>query len=197
MQATDHQTRSLGDRDRDNLCVTSCQKIKQIGQNGLEGFTGRSSSSTDVSPADVEKPPSALLLAAHVPAKPTSNRGGSKTICSLIFRTDPNCEVRRRTKVTRAPCTRSPHVRADRINIAARYGDMRTADHNVLNEDQESRMHHKCAVVVQDLASKLSMENQISPGEVEKSSKNLTPLRKSEIHLYEQSHGIYEKLATS
>ena len=27
--------------------------------------------------------------------------------------------------------------------------------------------------------------------------KNLTPLRKSEIHLYEHSHGIYEKLATS
>ena len=177
---------------RDNSWVTTCQKFKQIGQNGLEGFTGRSSSSTDVSPAGVGNPPSALPPAAHAPAKPTSNRGGRKTIYSLIFHKDPNCEVRRRTNVTRAPCTRSPHVRADRIDIAAIFGDMRTADHNVLNEDQESRMHHKCAVVVQDMASKLSIENQISPGEVENSSKKSYTLKK-----IRDPHGIYEKLATS
>ena len=30
---------------------------------------------------------------------------------------------------------------------------MITADHKVLNEDQESRLHHKCAVIVQDMAT--------------------------------------------
>ena len=45
-------------------------------------FHGRidmgSSSSTDVSPADVERPPPALPPSAHPPAKPTSNNAGGK-----------------------------------------------------------------------------------------------------------------------
>ena len=36
--------------------------------------------------------------------------------------------------------------------IAERCGDVRTADHKVLVEEQASRLYHKYAVVVQDLA---------------------------------------------
>ena len=42
---------------------------------------------------------------------------------------------------------------AGRIKIAERLGDMITADHKVLNEEQESRLPHRYAVVVQDLAT--------------------------------------------
>ena len=65
-----------------------------------------------------------------------------------------------------APCTRNSDDRADRIKVAERLGDMITADHKIFTEEQESRMHHKYAVV-QDLAapySKLPMQNQISSG---------------------------------
>ena len=42
------------------------------------------------------------------------------------------------------------------------FGFMKTADHWVLNEDQESRLHHKYVMVVQDLAckTKLARETQ-------------------------------------
>ena len=56
-------------------------------------------------------------------------------------------------KVTRAPCRRKPDDGVDRVKIAERFGDMITADHKVLLEDQESRLHHKCVVVVQDLGA--------------------------------------------
>ena len=157
---------------------------------------------------------------------------GESSIHSLIFLIGPNCEVCRRPKVTRAPCKRNPDDRADRIKIAERFGDMIAADHKVLDEEQESRLHHKCGVVAQDLAtqwiqsnpwktksaeeiersqrtfsnseekpqmcsgcarlgnsmdSKLSMQNQISSGDDEKSSKLPAPRRKSEIHLYRHS----------
>ena len=69
------------------------------------------------------------------------------------FPKDPNCAVRRRTKVTRAPRRRNLDDRADRIKIAERFLYTMTADHKVLNEDQESRLHQRYALVVQDLAT--------------------------------------------
>ena len=81
------------------------------------------------------------------------------------FPKDTNCKVCRRSKGTTAPCTRNSDDRADRIKVAERFGDVITADHKILTEEQESRKHHKyAAVVVQDLAapySKLLMQNQI------------------------------------
>ena len=69
-----------------------------------------------------------------------------------------------------------------------------TADHKALNEEQESRLHHKHAVVVQDLGTQwvhsYPCKNQISSGDDEKSSKILTPRRNSEDHFYEQFCGI-------
>ena len=39
------------------------------------------------------------------------------------------------------------------MEIAERFGDMITADHQVLDEDQKARIRRKYAVVVQDLAT--------------------------------------------
>ena len=52
-----------------------------------------------------------------------------------------------RTKDTRAPCRIYPEDRAVRIMIAKRFRD------KILNEDLESRLHHRHAVVVQNLAT--------------------------------------------
>ena len=51
--------------------------------------------------------------------------------------------------MTRAPCRK----RAGEAVPRAEFGDLTTADHKVLNEGGESRNNHRCAVVVQDLAT--------------------------------------------
>ena len=48
----------------------------------MEALAWRSTSSTDVSPADVAVPPPAIPLSAHPPAKPNQE---TSTIYSLIF----------------------------------------------------------------------------------------------------------------
>ena len=111
-----------------------------------EGMTRGSSSSNDVSPAEVATSTSSNT--AHL----QTNQEES-TSYSLISPKDPNCAVCRRTKVTRLPCRRNPGDRADRIQIVEKFGDMITGHHKVLNAEQESRLHHKCVVVVQDLAT--------------------------------------------
>ena len=66
------------------------------------------------------------------------------------FPKDRNCEICQRTKITRALCrkrTGKPVPRAEN------FGDLITADHEVLSEGCESRKNHRYAVVVQDLAT--------------------------------------------
>ena len=66
------------------------------------------------------------------------------------FPKDQNREVCRRTKITRAPCrqrTSNPVPRAEK------FGDLNSADNNVLNEDGKSCNSHGNAAVVQDLAT--------------------------------------------
>ena len=62
------------------------------------------------------------------------------------FPKDRNCEVCRKTKITRALCRKHTH-RVEKND------DLITADHKVLNEECESRNNHKYAVIVQDLAT--------------------------------------------
>ena len=66
------------------------------------------------------------------------------------FPKDRNCEICKRTKITRAPCRRRNGEAAPR---AANFGDLITADHKVLSDNCESRNNHRYAVVVQDLAT--------------------------------------------
>ena len=66
------------------------------------------------------------------------------------FPKDRNCEICKRTKITRAPCRR---CNGEAVPRAVNFGDLITADHKVLSDNCESRNNHRYAVVVQDLAT--------------------------------------------
>ena len=66
------------------------------------------------------------------------------------FAKDPNCDICKKTKITRASCRRRASTVVPR---AANFGDLITADHKVLSDNCESRDNHRYAVVVQDLAT--------------------------------------------
>ena len=66
------------------------------------------------------------------------------------FPKDRNCELSLRTKTTRAPWRRRICEAAPQ---AEKFGDLMTADHNVLDVEGESRNNHRYAVVVQGLAT--------------------------------------------
>ena len=66
------------------------------------------------------------------------------------FPKDRNCEICKRTKITRAPCRRRNGKAVPR---GENFGDLITADHKVLSDNCESRNNHRYAVVVQDLAT--------------------------------------------
>ena len=54
------------------------------------------------------------------------------------------------TKITRAPCRRRI---GGAVSRAENFGDLITADHKVPSKESESRNNHRCAIVVQDLAT--------------------------------------------
>ena len=66
------------------------------------------------------------------------------------FPKDRNCEICKRTNITRVPCRRR---NSGAVPRAANFGDLTTADHKVLSDNCESRNNHRYAVVVQDLAT--------------------------------------------
>ena len=66
------------------------------------------------------------------------------------FPKDRNCEICKRTKITRAPCRRR---NGEAVPRADNFGDLITADHKFLSDNCESRNNHRYAVVVQDLAT--------------------------------------------
>ena len=66
------------------------------------------------------------------------------------FPKDRNCEICKRTKITRAPCRRR---NGEAVPRAVNFGDLISADHKVLSDNCESRNNHRHAVVVQDLAT--------------------------------------------
>ena len=61
------------------------------------------------------------------------------------FPKDRNCEICKRTKITRAPCRRR---KGEAVPRAVNFGDLITADHKVLSDNCESRNNHRYAVVV-------------------------------------------------
>ena len=66
------------------------------------------------------------------------------------FPKDRNCEICKRTKITRAPCRRR---NGEAVPRADKFADLITADHKVLSDICESRNNHRYAVVLQDLAT--------------------------------------------
>ena len=69
----------------------------------------------------------------------------------IHFPKDRNCEVRMRSKISGAPCRRRIGFSVHR---AENFGDLITADREVLCEGCESRNNHWHAVVVQDSATR-------------------------------------------
>ena len=72
------------------------------------------------------------------------------TVFFTHFPKDQNCEVRKRTKMTRTPCRRR---NGNSVPRAEMFGDLITADHRVFNEGSESRHNHRNLIVVQDLVT--------------------------------------------
>ena len=66
------------------------------------------------------------------------------------FPKDRNCEICKRTKITRALCRGR---NGEAVPRAENFGDLITADHKVLSDTCVSRNNHRYAVVVQDLAT--------------------------------------------
>ena len=73
------------------------------------------------------------------------------------FLEDRNCEICKRTKITRAPCRRR---NGEAVPRAVNFGDLITADHKVLSDNCESRNNHRYAVVVYPCKNKTSQETQ-------------------------------------
>ena len=82
-------------------------------------------------------------------SEPLRKMVSGKHIFSL-FPKDQNCDIRKKTKITRAPCRKRTGTAIPR---AENFVDLTTADHEVLSEGCESRNNHRYAVVVQDLAT--------------------------------------------
>ena len=86
--------------------------------------------------------------------KPSLNTPGGKHNLFAYFPKDPNCEVCRQTKITRAPGKINPEHGADRLQRAEKFGDIIAVDHKILNEENESRLQHWYSVVVQVWATR-------------------------------------------
>ena len=95
---------------------------------------------------------------------------------------DRNCEICKRTKITRAPCRRR---NGEAVPRAVNFGDLITADHKVLSDNCESRNNHRCAVVVQDLATQwiqaYPCKNKTSQESQRSLQKFLEPERKPKV----------------
>ena len=79
-------------------------------------------------------------------AERQEDRDRSKLKASFLPK-EPICEVCRHTNVIRAPCRRNVDDRTDIAKQTERFG------HEILHENQQSRMHRTCAVAVQHLAT--------------------------------------------
>ena len=135
-----------------------------ICQNGWRDFTEilgdqEASASSDAPASNSREPPRKVA-------------SGERSIFTH-FPKDRNCEVCKRTKITKAPCrkrTSNPVLRAEHCGGLItrdhkvlsggcvsrkhhRHAVVVTTDHKVLSEGCESRNHHRHAVVAQDVAT--------------------------------------------
>ena len=83
---------------------------------------------------------------------------------------DPNCDVCLKMKITRASCRRRAGTVVPR---AEHFGDLKIADHKVLSGESESRNNHRCAVVVQDLATQWIQSYPCKTKSSQETQKNL------------------------
>ena len=111
------------------------------------------------------------------------------------FPKDRNCEICKRTRITRAPCRRR---NSGDVPRAEKFGDLITADHKVLSDNFESRNNHRYAVVVQDLATRwiqsYPCKNKNFTRNPEKLAKVPGTREETKSHLHRQFLGIPQSL---
>ena len=133
----------------------------------------------------------------EVSLEPTFQRreGSCKHSVYTHFPEDRNCEICRRTKITRAPCRRR---KGGDVPRADNFGDLITADHKVLSDNCESRNNHRYAVVVQDLATQwiqaYPCKNKTSQETQRSLQKFLEPERKPKVIYTDNSFRIWQIL---
>ena len=66
------------------------------------------------------------------------------------FPKDPNCPICNSCKRTRAHCRSKIHGEPDKLPEPKKFADAVTADHKILNEDDESREHDRVALIIMD-----------------------------------------------
>ena len=101
------------------------------------------------------------------------------------FPKDQNCEICKRTKITRVPCRRRKGEAVPRV---VNFGDLISADHKVLSDNCESRNHHRHAVVKKNQATQWILtypcKNKISQETQRSLRKFLEPERKPQVILH-------------
>ena len=111
------------------------------------------------------------------------------------FPKDRNCEICKRTKITRAPCRRR---NGEVVLRAVNFGDLITADHKIPGDNCESRNNHRHAVVVQDSATQwiqaYPCKHKISQETQRKFAKVFGIREETKSHLHWQFLGIRRSL---
>ena len=110
---------------------------------------------------------------------------GSEHSAKTHFLKDPNCVVCLKTKITRASFRR--HTGTD-VPRAKNFCDLIVADHKILSEESEPRNNHRCAVVVQDLATQwftiVPVQIKFFPGDPEEPNEVPRADEETESHLH-------------
>ena len=105
-----------------------------------------------------------------------------------------DCEIFKRSEITRAPCRR---CNGEAVPRAEKFGDLITADNKVLHDGGESRNNHRYAVVVHDLATQWTHSDPRKTKrsqETEAFAKVSRALIKAERHLNCQLTRIWQRL---
>ena len=106
---------------------------------------------------------------------------------------DRNGDVCLRTNRTKASCRRRT---GEALLRAEKFGDLLTADHKVPNKGSESRDNHRCAVVVQDLATQWIQSYPCKTKSAHETEKNLLKFlelsQAPKVVFYRQLNGIWE-----
>ena len=66
------------------------------------------------------------------------------------FPKDPNCPICNSCKRNRSHCRSKIHGEPDKLPEPKKFADAVTADHKILNEDDESRKHDRVALIIMD-----------------------------------------------
>ena len=113
------------------------------------------------------------------------------------FQKDKNYEVCRRTKITTATCKRDPVNPADRLHVADKIGDLVTADHKVLNEEQASGLQKqifcRCPRSGNAMDSELPAQKKSQPHKPRGALK--TPRHQTKNHLHRQFFGVHQSIS--